>query len=263
MTRLASGVILAIAILALILYGSPTHFFWFAMVIAAIGAYEFFGMLKSGGRPSPMLAGVPAAAALTAALYLGTGQQTTMAVMILFMLAAAVCVFGGYKDRLSAGANLVFGVIFTGAPMAAMALIRGAFDGQGYVTMLITATAMCDTGAYYVGRKFGKVKLAPSLSPGKTVEGFVGGVAGAVLGAVIVWQLMIPSFGAVEAVISGLLVGVLGPIGDLAESAIKRDVGVKDSGTLIPGHGGVLDRVDSLLFTSAAFYLFLQFRSFL
>ncbi|MDH5637836.1 MAG: phosphatidate cytidylyltransferase [Nitrospinota bacterium] len=261
MTRLASGVTLALAILALILYGSATHFFWFAMVIAAIGAYEFFGMLKAGGRPSPMLAGVPAAAALTAALYLGSGQQTTMAFMALFMLMASVCVFGGYKDRLMAGGNLAFGVVFTGAPMAALALIRGAYDGQGFVTMLITATALCDTGAYYVGRKFGKVKLAPSLSPGKTVEGFIGGVIGAVLGAVIIWQLMIPSFGAAEAVISGLLVGVLGPIGDLAESAIKRNVGVKDSGNLIPGHGGILDRADSLLFTSAAFYLFLQLRS--
>jgi len=263
MTRLVSGIILALSMLALILYGTATHFFWFTMVVSAIGAYEFFGMLKSGGRPSPMLAGVPAAAGVTAVLYMGSGQQATMAILTLSMLAACVAVFGDHKDRLAAGAYLAFGALFTGAPMAALALIRGAYDGQGFVTMLIAATALCDTAAYYTGRKFGKVKLAPALSPGKTVEGFVGGVVGAVAGALIVWRLMIPSFGFLEAVISGLLVGALGPIGDLAESAIKRNTGVKDSGNIIPGHGGVLDRVDSLLFTSAAFYLFLQLRSML
>ncbi|MDH5477967.1 MAG: phosphatidate cytidylyltransferase [Nitrospinota bacterium] len=261
MIRLASGLTIAFALLLLILYGSAFHFFCFALFVSGMGAYEFFDMLKSGGRPSPVMAGVPAVVAITAALYLGPAQYGAIAILALFILSASVSVFGNYKDNVAAGAYLTYGAVFIGAPMAALALIRAQIDGQGFVIMLITATAMCDTGAFYVGKNFGKRKLAPKLSPGKTVEGFIGGIGGAVLGAVVVWWLMISSLNATEAVIAGLLVGLLGPIGDLAESAIKRNMGVKDAGSLIPGHGGVLDRVDSLLFTSAAFYLFLQVHS--
>ena len=263
MTRLASGLILALGILALIIYGTVFQFFLFTAIVAALGAHEFFSMLKSAGKPSLAVVGIPAAALFDWALFSGSGQGLLIAVMALFILSSAATVFSPHADRLASGALLTYGVLFTGAPMGALALIRAEQDGAGLVTMLITATALCDTGAYYFGRAFGKRKLAPSLSPGKTVEGFFGGLAGAVVGALLVWRVMIPSFGIADAVIAGLLAGLLGPIGDLAESAIKRNLGVKDSGAIIPGHGGVLDRADSLLFTSASFLVFLQIRMML
>ena len=261
MVRLASGIVMAALLLALILYGSVFHFFIFCLVVATLGAHEFFSMLKAGRRPAPALAGVPAAAALAAALYSGASPWPMAAILGLFILGLAVSLTGPEGKRMETGANLVYGAMFTGAPMAALALVRAQDGGAAYVVMLITATALCDTGAYYTGRKWGKRKLAPALSPGKTVEGFIGGVAGAMAGAFIVWWLFNPPFGPMDAAVCGLIAGFLGPVGDLAESAIKRDTGVKDSGAIIPGHGGVLDRADSLLFTSAAFYLFLQLRA--
>ena len=258
MVRVVSGVLLALGILALILYGTPFHFFVFTTIVAGLASYEFFGMLKSGNKPSTLVIGVPMAALFEMALYYKSGVYAMDAALILFMAGSAYTVFCGHKDRLAAGANLVYGVVYTAIPMAALALIRSAPDGAAYTVMLIAATALCDTGAFYFGKTFGKRKLAPSLSPGKTVEGFFGGVAGAIAGALIIWQIFLPSQSALTPLACGLLAGFLGPVGDLAESAIKREMGVKDSGALIPGHGGVLDRVDSLLFTSAAFYIFLR-----
>jgi phosphatidate cytidylyltransferase len=260
MARLTSGIILAMSILALIAFGSVFHFFIFCAAVAMMGAYEFFAMLKAGGGPGSAILGIPASAAFMTALYSGSAPWPMAAILGLFMLACAASLAGPEARRMEAGANLAYGVLFTAAPMAALALIRAEPEGAGYVTMLITATALCDTGAYYSGRAFGERKLAPALSPGKTVEGFIGGLMGAIAGAILVWRLMIPGFGLRDAIVSGLIAGLLGPIGDLAESAIKRDMKVKDSGAIIPGHGGVLDRVDSLLFTSAAFYIFLKIR---
>ena len=224
MTRVISGAALALGFLALTLYGSSTHFFVFAELLCAAGLMEMAGMLRKGGRPVAPAVGMGCGMALVLAMY--TGQ-----------------------------ADLLAGTLTSEGLLARV--WRAAPEGAPLVIMIVAANALGDTAAYYTGRAIGKRKLSPAISPNKTVEGFFGGVAGAVLGAVAVQLVLAPPLGMGHAVAAGLLAGLIGPVGDLVESAIKRANGVKDSGSLIPGHGGVLDRVDSLLFSASAFYVYL------
>nr|WP_308447266.1 phosphatidate cytidylyltransferase [Desulforamulus aquiferis] len=132
-------------------------------------------------------------------------------------------------------------------------LIRDLPDGWFWIILLLTATWASDTFAYFTGRAFGKHKLAPLLSPKKTIEGAVGGVLGSVL-LCYIFSLSVQSFNTIPLILIGVLIGVASLLGDLMESAIKRQAGVKDSGQIIPGHGGFLDRFDSLLFTAPLVY---------
>lgn len=123
--------------------------------------------------------------------------------------------------------------------------------------LMIALIWVCDSAAYYSGRAFGKTKLAPEISPNKTVEGAIGGVTGAILVAGLAKILFLPSLTWMDVFAFGLIAGVVGQLGDLVESAIKREAGVKDSGSLLPGHGGFLDRFDSLSLAVPAYYLYL------
>lgn len=134
--------------------------------------------------------------------------------------------------------------------------IRTLDGGQFWILTLLAAIWGSDTLAYFTGKKIGKRKLAPGISPGKTVEGALGGLAGSVLGAFLVLAVF-PSLPPAQVLVAGLLAGVFGILGDLFESSLKRQGGLKDSGAIIPGHGGVLDRFDSMVFAAPAVYYML------
>ncbi len=161
------------------------------------------------------------------------------------------------KPALTDSAVLLFGVLYVGLTLSHLVLLRELEDGVLLVFMLLLVTWGGDTGAYLAGKAFGRHKLAPAISPNKTVEGLCGGLLFAVMGAMLSQLWFLPSFSLAEAVVLGLVLGGAGVIGDLAESAMKRSAGVKDSGHLLPGHGGVLDRIDSLLFTAPTFYYYM------
>jgi phosphatidate cytidylyltransferase len=136
--------------------------------------------------------------------------------------------------------------------------------GAGLVTLLLVIIVLSDTGAYFVGRAIGRHKLAPRISPKKTWEGAVGGVAAALLGTGAAWYIgrtwdlaSLPAWSLWEYALAGVLLAIAGQIGDLVESMMKRDAGVKDSGTLLPGHGGILDRCDGFLFAGPMMYYLL------
>jgi phosphatidate cytidylyltransferase len=120
---------------------------------------------------------------------------------------------------------------------------------------MLAGTWASDTAAYFVGKKMGKRKLAPKLSPDKTIEGALGGIAGSITGLFLVY-LIFPAGSPAIVLALGLLVGIFGLLGDLFESSLKRTAGIKDTGFIIPGHGGVLDRFDSMIFTAPAVYYF-------
>jgi phosphatidate cytidylyltransferase len=124
------------------------------------------------------------------------------------------------------------------------------------IVLLLAIVMSSDTVAFFVGSALGRRKLAPGISPGKTVEGAVGGLVGGVLGALAVWAAGLPGVPAWHAALLGFAVAVLGMLGDLLESLLKRWAGVKDSGRLFPGHGGMLDRLDSLLFGAPVLYYY-------
>ena len=167
---------------------------------------------------------------------------------------------GGESQRIRLATQIgsrLTGVMYIGLGFTGALLIRKLPDGEKLFLLICFATWGADIGAYYAGRLWGKRKLAPRISPGKTVEGFIGGVVSASVFSAAFGYLFYPGSLGIPAAAAALCGGLIGPIGDLSESSIKRYFGVKDSGTLLPGHGGLLDRADALMMSAPVFYIFL------
>jgi phosphatidate cytidylyltransferase len=150
----------------------------------------------------------------------------------------------------------LLGVLYFGFLTPHIVLLRDADGGWRWVLFTVFTAMGSDSGGYFAGRAFGRHRLAPAVSPSKTVEGGIGAIAGAVLIAVLAKFVIIPVLGLREAMVVGAIVSVLAQLGDLCESALKRAFGAKDSGWIIPGHGGILDRLDSLLFPIVFVYYY-------
>jgi phosphatidate cytidylyltransferase len=158
-------------------------------------------------------------------------------------------------DMAHAG-QVILGVLYIPLLMAHFILIRRTQSGVLWVFFILVLAFAGDIAAYYIGRRFGKRKLLPEVSPGKTVEGIFGLVAGSIAGCLLFKYLFFPSLPTFHAVLLGLVGSVAGQLGDLSESALKRAAGVKDSGMLLPGHGGILDRLDCLMFITPFVYYY-------
>ncbi|MCI0572313.1 MAG: phosphatidate cytidylyltransferase [Myxococcaceae bacterium] len=165
---------------------------------------------------------------------------------------------GAHADAPVKVGHLLTGVLYAGMGMAALNAVR-LNHGMTWAIAALTVTWANDTFAYFGGRFFGRHKLYPEVSPNKTWEGFIAGVLGSVVGLFIQATFFTPDLRPVDCLLLGLAGGLLGPVGDLSESMLKRAYQVKDSGTLIPGHGGVLDRLDALLFNAPLVFLYVQF----
>jgi phosphatidate cytidylyltransferase len=263
MSNLALRVLTAVVALplvaALIAWREPLGFGTFVLVVAALALVEYTGVtLKAAPRPL-RVAVVVIGVALAAALYMHPQLALVWALGALIAVSAAVLLQPG--ELAASGARLglaAFGVFYIGLLAAPLALLhRDAVDGPVWVFSALAVTFGNDTGAYAAGRTLGRHKLYPTISPGKTVEGAVGGLLAGV-GA----MFAIRALGArttltiADCFLVAVPAAVLGPVGDLVESMLKRASGVKDSGRLLPGHGGVLDRIDALLFVSAWVYTY-------
>jgi phosphatidate cytidylyltransferase len=244
--------------------------------IAVLAALEFFRLAEQKGVHPLRVPGAVVAAAfvLLAAIEPSRGPDAAGFATLIVLATLAVPVLsiwarGVPGQPVLAVSATVTGAIYTGALISFGLFLRhlpgnaGALHGTAIVFAPVLLTWASDTFAYFVGRGWGTTKLIPKVSPGKTVQGAIGAVVGAVLVA-MAYTFVLNSFptyriGLGEAVLLGLLVSVVAQLGDLAESLFKRDAGVKDSGTLLPGHGGALDRFDSLLFTLPLGYFFFRF----
>ncbi|MBI4665641.1 MAG: phosphatidate cytidylyltransferase [Nitrospinae bacterium] len=260
MTRFISGLALASLIIGVTLYGSPALFTAVTAFFAMACLVEFYGMLKAGGEPSMtgpgLITGLGVFTLASLGLYESMAAFIPLTIMLIFG-CAVIC--SGVDNSYRSASNTVFGALYVGLTLATLPLIRQMPDGALLIIMLALANGFCDTFAYYTGRAIGKTPLMPKVSPKKTVEGFVGGFIGSMAGALGFAHFFLQSLGIVNVAMIGLIVGVVGPLGDLAESAIKRKMGVKDSGRLIPGHGGALDRLDSIMFTGPAILVYLLY----
>ncbi|HUE96017.1 MAG TPA: phosphatidate cytidylyltransferase [Longimicrobiaceae bacterium] len=244
--------------------------------VAVLAALEYFRLAeKKGAQPLRVLGAVLAGLfVLLAAVDPARGPEGSgfATLVVLAVLAASVVTIwarGVEGEPMLSVSTTVAGSIYTGALLSFGLFLRhlpdhaGAAHGAALVFAPVLLTWSSDTAAYFVGRKWGTRKLMPSVSPGKTVQGSIGAIVGTVLVAVA-YSFVLARFptyrvGIVEAAALGLLVSLAAQVGDLAESLFKRDAGVKDSGTLLPGHGGALDRFDSLLFTLPLGYFFFRF----
>lgn len=152
--------------------------------------------------------------------------------------------------------RVILGVLYIPLLMAHFILIRQTASGVMWIFFILVLAFSGDIAAYYIGRRFGKRKLLPEVSPGKTVEGTIGLVAGSIAGCLLFKLFLFPMLPVADAVLLGGVGSVVGQLGDLSESALKRAAGVKDSGTMLPGHGGILDRLDCLMFITPFVYYY-------
>ncbi|WP_072370795.1 phosphatidate cytidylyltransferase [Thermophilibacter mediterraneus] len=260
LTRSTSGAIYAVVTLACLFIGPLTT----TVLIAAeawLCCSEFFRICRMGGRTPNDAFGLAAALLFPLAAYANGLLALTLVIFVLLM-ACAVWYVLTPRASIADVAVTAFGPLYTSLAFSSIVLIRmydhgpaGALLALGVMLSIWGNDAM----AYFVGSAIGAHKLAPRISPSKSVEGFVGGIAGSVAVWALVSAFLVPELDMALAVACGLVVGVASVFGDLFESRIKRGAGVKDSGNLIPGHGGLLDRSDSMLFGGMAAFFLLRF----
>ena len=252
-TRLISGIVLVIIALATIISGSWILFFTL-LAVSLIGMRELYKVMKVSDEHVTVLelVGYLGAVLYYIAMKADFGDYGTMAIIISMILILFVYVFGYPKYHAEQVMAAFFGVVYVAVMLSFIYLTRSLPDGKFLVWLIFLCSWGCDTCAYCVGMLIGKHKMAPVLSPKKSIEGAVGGVAGAALLGVIyaaATQGKMAEYALICAV--GALISM---VGDLAASAIKRNQNIKDYGKLIPGHGGILDRFDSVIITAPVIY---------
>lgn len=257
MTRLLSGIVLIALVLAAV-WLAPPFVFLLVVELALVGAVlEYQGLAAQTGLSTPRAAGVVAAGITAAAV----GWPGIPLVHILATVLIALCLvtlatnLPARHVPASAAAGL-FPVLYVGLPMGLVAATRTQF-GRGALLFVILLVVVSDTAQFYVGSAIGRHRLAPAISPKKSVEGAIAGLAGGAVVAAAAGDVAWPSLSPVWRAALGVILAAIGISGDLFESLLKRSAEVKDSSGLIPGHGGVLDRIDALLLVVPAYYIFL------
>lgn len=262
--RILTVVIAAPFLIGVVVCPVPFVFKSFVAVCLFFALWEFFTIVGQKGMDRLLVAGL----GLVHILYLlfcpeKFSSSLMEITLLLFVLFAYYCLTP--KPNLEGVAQKIslsfFGIIYIGTFGSYVGLLRELPYGIFWVFALLAMTWLNDTFAYFVGHRFGKHRLAPLISPGKTWEGLVGGYVGSFLGFLIFWIIFKNPVALRQGFFLTLLVGSFGPLGDLSESLFKRSFGVKDSGNLIPGHGGMLDRIDALLFTAPVVYFYVSFFS--
>ena len=259
--RIATAAVGVPLLVALIWVGSP----WFSLLAAAaaaVGALEICSMARrSGWRPATQVAIVcsvsPVAVAhiVTADLSPQAALHASIATGVFVYVVWQIHRARGHISLGSWGITLG-AALYPGVLLAHAVLLRALSHGREWTLFLVLVTFATDTAAFLVGKGLGRTALAPTVSPGKTWEGAIGGLVAALGASVAATHLLPLTASVVEALVLGALLGVVGQLGDLAESRLKRAAGVKDSGWLIPGHGGLLDRLDSIVFNVPVLYYF-------
>jgi phosphatidate cytidylyltransferase len=241
-------------------FGDP----WFSFLIAAAalaGAYEFYHMANLGRRDPLLYLGLLWTLALVLSAHYKNPDVLPIVVTAI-MLISLICLLyrPSREEAFRNWAWTIVGALYVGWMISYWLRLRGLEYGQNWVYLAMLTTFANDTGAYFVGKARGKHKLAPTMSPSKTWEGAIGGLISAVLAVIViatVLNLISPfAFEYWQTILLGFLVGLFAQIGDLVESLLKRNTGVKESGNLLPGHGGILDRFDSLIFVGAVIYYY-------
>ncbi|HEX2734615.1 MAG TPA: phosphatidate cytidylyltransferase [Polyangiaceae bacterium] len=235
---------------------------WYVMIFCATGiaATEVYAMTHPQDRVLRGL-GVATSLVVSAGLYFGVHDARVLLTLLFGTTIVSVLVPVLRPGEIPSAAGRLLAQVAAPwylALLTPLALLRSELGtlGPGYVLMTLMFAWMADTWGYFVGRRWGKTPLYPSVSPKKTREGFVGAFGGALFGSCLAHFWYLPQIPLVNALVLGAVAGLLGQAGDLAESLLKRSTAVKDSGSIVPGHGGLLDRIDALLIASSVVYTY-------
>lgn len=252
--RILSALILLPAFVLLVQLGSLFHFTLLVGLAIALGAWEFARLCPVGtDRGLAALSVLGALAWYAATLWTGN-LAGLLALLAGVGLLRTLVIRAEIRVGVLQAAWLVLGVAYVGGLLSFASLLRGLTDGRQLVTYLAFTIWAGDSGAFYVGSRLGRRLLCPRISPKKTVEGAIGGIMATVLLAILGSPWIWPRLPWGRAAEIGFVLALVGMAGDLCESAVKRGAAAKDSGAIIPGHGGVLDRLDSLMFAGPALY---------
>jgi len=274
MTRVLSGAVLVAIAVAVVWFAPPAVFFAVAEALLILAFVEYGALAAACGLPIPMVASgagtVAASIGVTSSFWvedrmMANAVALDAALLSAFVVLAAMSLVtssqggqGGKKNALGLAAASVFPMLYLGLPIGAMVALR-SLRGRGALFLLLLTVMVSDTAQYYSGRAFGRRLLAPEISPKKTTEGALGGFVFGMLIMSVAGHWWLPDVSWLIRSLLGAVIVALGIAGDLFESMLKRSAGVKDSSALIPGHGGVLDRIDALLFAAPVYYVFLKY----
>ncbi len=243
-----------------ILKASVFQFSLLVSLLALLGLDEFYRMALPQRRGEGRVAAVAGAGAVFAVF---SGNPVlplfTLTTLVLAFTLVALFRLKDIKQAAPDVALVLMGFLYVPLLLVHLVLVRSLPNGVSWLFLIMVIVMAGDSAAYYVGSTLGKHRLYPAVSPKKSVEGALGGLCGSVIGAIIVKFTFFHQLAIGDCFAAALLLGVLGQLGDLFESLIKRSCGVKDSGSIIPGHGGILDRLDSILFAAPAAYYYAFF----
>ncbi|HJQ22430.1 MAG TPA: phosphatidate cytidylyltransferase [Blastocatellia bacterium] len=265
-------ILTALVALPILLYTVWSQIPYFFVALAAIAATvalsEFYQIAAKIGLRAHTTAGIVAGSLVMLCFVVDTlaGIVAVLAALVIVSLTIELATAKDLSKTLGAVAATLMGVIYVvmlAGYLIGVRMISDSFTptptrhlAAKLLTMFFAMVMLTDTGAFYTGRSIGRHKLAPRISPGKTIEGAVGGFITAILSGPLCHYTFFPEIPLVQAMLLGAAIGLVGQVGDLAESMLKRGAQVKDSGNLLPGHGGMLDRVDSLLFCAPLLYYY-------
>jgi phosphatidate cytidylyltransferase len=246
-------------LLTFILKSGNFAFFCLILGLTGAGLLEFFRMAFPERRRLGFVAALVGSLLLPAVVV--PCIPFSLCLTLLFLLIALLSLVNIRDIKQSAAETGLFllGLLYIPLLMSYLVLLRDLDHGVKWIFLLLIIVMAGDTAAFYVGSTLGKRKLYPIVSPKKSVEGMIGGLAGSCVGTLIAGATFFPELTVAGAIATALIVGLLGQLGDLFESLLKRSFGVKDSGNIFPGHGGMLDRLDSVLFAAPSLYIYARY----
>lgn len=251
-----------IPVLILVILRGEVAFSLFILTVSFIALREYFRIVyNKTGRP--VLSLLPVIGFTICPLIMASAHfelfhhvPFIIVLNILIIGLAGTFRFKDDPDFLDAAAKQIQGIIYVPILASYTILLRGDPDGAAWVFFLFFLVFIGDTGAFYAGSYFGRTKLCPAVSPGKTVEGALGGLSASIIGGMLFRYFFLPHLPLGHCLLLFITVGIIAPVGDLFESMLKRKGEIKDSGTIMPGHGGLLDRIDAVLFAAPVVYYF-------
>jgi phosphatidate cytidylyltransferase len=264
-TRVLSGAVLLVIAVAVVWFAPSALFLIVAELLLVLACREYVGLARASKLHVPAILST-VATAVTCAAFTRLTQNWRLSISLDVVLLASFLMLGGYEmvtwrpgiDAVASASAATLPLLYLGIPLGSMVAIREARGPQVLFLMMLTVF-VSDSAQYYAGRAFGTHQLAPAISPKKTIEGAFGGFLFGALFLTVAGAWWLPTVPALSRMVIGVALVIAGIAGDLFESMLKRSAGVKDSSELIPGHGGILDRIDALLFAAPLYYIVLKY----